>query len=442
MKPVLPAFVCRVRCLFLYGDHPKENNLLGMKKVTIILLLLVVHVAVAHKKDQKDSVAQAVRHPVISLNYQGGVVLPTNDFVSQRKTNPTFTSYSLKFAYAATGTRWQDYAYGMPYAGIGLYFANFYNDNDALGTPFALYAFQGTTLNDFSKPFKIKFEWQLGASFNWKPYDPFDNHENIALGSSSNVYVSLNLYGSYQIAPSWDLDFGVGMSHFSNGASRLPNKGINLFSPFFEFKYNFDFKPVTNGRWSLVPPEVEPRFDYDLLVNISSRQRRFDTTGTNLPSKFVDRNFSVYGLSFAPMAVRSYKYKYGGSLDLLYDESSHAHAWREKNSLDGKYYDRVKLGNFWNRFSIGISAKGEIVLPSYSIFANFGYNLLHGNTYDKRLYQVVGVKVYLKDNLFGTFGIRAARFSQAQYLYWSLGYTFEGKSISKIRKELPELLSR
>ena len=40
-------------------------------------------------------------------------------------------------------------------------------------------------------------------------------------------------------------------------------------------------------------------------------------------------------------------------------------------------------------------------MPRISIFANFGYNLLHGNEYDYRFYQIMGVKAYLKENLFG-----------------------------------------
>lgn len=412
-----------------------------MRKLFFILLLFIIKSASASSSTSPDSLDKIkYQHPVLSLNYQGGIVLPTNDFVKKQENNPTFTSYSLKFGYAANGNRWQDYAYGMPYGGIGLNFINFYNDNGAFGSPFALYAFQGVTLNDYSKPLKFKFEWQLGASFNWKPYDPFTNRENIALGSSSNVYVGLSLYANYQIVPRWDIDFGIGMTHSSNGASRLPNKGINLFAPFFEFKYNFDYKPMANGKHTFIPPTVEPRLDYDLLINISSRQKRFDTTGTNLPSEYIDRNFGVYGISVAPMAVSSYKYKYGASIDFLYDESSRAKAWRAINPIDNKFYDRVELGPFWHRFSLGLSAKGEIVLPNYSIFANFGYNIIHGNDKDKRLYQVVGVKAFLKDNLFGTFGIRASKFSKAQYLYWSLGYTIQGKPLSKIRKSLPAMI--
>lgn len=411
-----------------------------MRKCILLTGLLLFAYASWSQTSKKDSTQITFkRQPFITVALNGGVVLPTNDFIIQSKSTPTFSSASLKYGYAATGSRWQDYAYGMPYGGVGFMVASFF-DQQALGNPFALYAFQGTTLSQLSAKTKLNFEWNLGASFNWKPYDPFDNPDNIALGSTTNVYVGANIYTRFELNPNWDLHTGVGISHFSNGASRLPNKGLNLISAFVELKYNFNKNSKYELGKTLTPPRIEPRFDYDFLVNISSRQKKFDTTGTKLPSQFIDKNFSVFGITFAPMIVKSYKYKYGAGIDLLYDESSGASAWRELNTKDGKLYDRVKLGRFGERISVGISAKGELVMPMYSIFANLGYNVIHGNKSDKRLYQVMGIKAYLKENLFGTFGIRATNFSKAQYLYWSLGYTIQGKPIHQIKKNISDIV--
>jgi hypothetical protein len=380
---------------------------------------------------KKDSAQVAVKsQPFLSLQTQEGTVLPTNDFIINSKEKPTFSAVSLKYGFSATKTRWQDYAYGMPYSGVGLMFAEFFNKQE-LGSPFALYAFQGTTLSNLSRKTKLNFEWFLGASFNWNPYDPFDNPENIALGSKTNIYVGGNIYTNFQLNKQWDVHTGIGLSHFSDGATRLPNKGINLISATVEFRYNFNRNSIAENEQVLRPPKIDKRIDYDFLINISSRQKKFDTISTNLPSPYVDKNFSVFGVTFAPMIVKSYKYKYGAGVDFLYDESSGARAWRQINPHDGREYDRVKPGNFGERISLGISARGELEMPMYSIFANLGYNVVHGNKADKRIYQVMGVKVYLKENLFGTFGIRASRFSQAQYLYWSLGYTIPGKLFSE-----------
>jgi len=401
-----------------------------MRKL-ILLSIFLLSIVYTRAQNAKNDSTQTFykRQPFVSFQMQEGVVLPTNDFIKSQE-RPTFSAVSLKYGYAATKNRWQDYAYGMPYGGVGLMFAEFFNKKE-LGSPFALYAFQGTTLSNLSARTKLNFEWFLGASFNWKPYDPFDNPENIALGSKTNIYVGGNIYTKFRLNHQWDIHTGIGVSHFSDGAARLPNKGLNMVSATVEFNYNFNRNPLADLIDAPAPPRVEKRIDYDFLINISSRQKKFDTLQTNLPSPYIDKNFSVFGLTFAPMIAANYKYKYGAGVDLLYDESSGAIAWRQLNSRDGKEYDRVKLGNFGDRISLGTSVRGELVMPIYSIFANLGCNIIQGNKRDKRMYQVMGVKVYLKENLFGTFGIRASNFSKAQYVYWSLGYTIQGGPLSK-----------
>lgn len=368
-----------------------------------------------------------------ALNVTGGFVFPTNDFVSGENKIPYYSSVSAKYGISSSGSKWEDFAYGMPYYGVGFYSAHFFRKKE-LGLPMSLYVFQGATVHQFTERFGVKYEWNLGMSFNWKAYDPFDNPYNVALGSSVNIHVAAQIYANWYLNKNWDINAGVSLTHFSNGAYRLPNSGLNLVAPYVELVYHFNRENVRRIPGAdMIPPKIEKRLDYDLQVNISSRQIRMDTLGTGLPSRYIERRFKVFGLSYATLFVNSYKYKWGPSLDLVYDESSGARAWRETNPIDQKVYDRVELGAVGKRFSIGLSAKGEIVMPHFSIFANLGYNLLHGNTYDYRFYQIMGVKVYLKDNLFGTFGIRASRFSKAQYLYWCIGYTIPGRPFSKKR---------
>ncbi|MDR1981099.1 MAG: acyloxyacyl hydrolase [Tannerellaceae bacterium] len=380
----------------------------------------------------KDSTGIKKKAPrFMAINTMGGVVIPTNEYIKSGKAFPAYSSFSVKAGVRSTGNRWEDHAYGMPYYGIGLYAARFYNKK-ALGNPITVFAFQGGNIKTFSRQLSLEYELNLGMSFNWKPYDVFDNPDNIALGSSVNAHVGANVYIRKRLSDRWDLHAGMGLTHFSNGAQRLPNKGINLFAPFVELAYNIDPMPLPSAtNRSLSPPPLDKRIDYDIMFTSSTRQVRVDTAGTQLPSRHIDRNFKVFGLSYATLFVNSYKYRWGPSLELVYDESSGVRAWRERHPVDGQYYDRVKLGSVYRRFSAGLSIKGELTFQRVSFFANLGYNLLHGNTYDYRLYQIIGARVYLKDRIFATFGIRASHFSKAQYLYWSVGYTIKGQSATK-----------
>lgn len=370
-----------------------------------------------------DSIKAPLPH-FLTINLSEGGVFATNDFVAGDNRIPNYTSFSLKYGLTSTGDDWVDRAYGMPYVGVGIYSANFGRRHD-LGTPFSVYLFQGAQIMQMGRKASLNYEWNLGGSFNWKHYDPFDNPDNIALGSSVNIHVAGNIYAKWRLGKKLDLHTGLGFTHFSNGASTLPNKGLNMLAAFVELSYCFnreDELPVKDK--DLTPPPFRPRIEHDLLFLVSSRSARVDTLHTGLASEYTDRKFKVLGISYAYMFRNSYRYKWGPSLEGTYDESSGIKSWREAHPESGKTFDRVRLGKFNDRFSLGLSVKGEVSMPAYSIFANLGYTLIHGNKKDKRLYQILGVKVFLKDNLFGTFGIRATNFGKAQYLYWNLGYTF------------------
>ena len=118
-------------------------------------------------------------------------------------------------------------------------------------------------------------------------------------------------------------------------------------------------------------------------------------------------------------------------MEFVYDESSGLEIIQEVDPISNVRSEYVRLGKVGKRLSLGFSLKGEIVLPHISLFAQFGYDVLKGNISDKRFYQIAGIKIYLIDNVYGTFGIRANKFSRAQYLYWSVGYTIKGKCRKK-----------
>jgi hypothetical protein len=403
-----------------------------MKSCYTLFLFLLIIPASLFGKDQDTTEQYNPKRPMaLSLRVESGYVFPTNDFV-RKEDIPKYSSLSFKYALRPQRDQWEDIAYGMPYLGVGLYTATFYKKD--LGIPFSIFLFQGATITEFV-PGSITFhyEFNLGYSANWKAYDRFDNPNNIAVGSSENIHVGGGLYLKFLVNRKWDINIGLAVTHFSNGATKMPNKGLNLGTPYVELTYKFnDPDPEkTKVEGNLIPPQIEKRIDHDFLLTFSSRQIYHSTVGTGLTSQFVDHKFKVWGFSYAPLVINNYKYKWGPSIELVYDESAGATAWREQHPEDLHFYDRIKLGKVEERFSLGISAKGEIVMPRFSFFANVGYDIFLGNESNSRFYQIVGVKVYLNDRIFGTFGIRATHFSKAQFIFWSGGYTLKGKPFKK-----------
>ena len=369
------------------------------------------------------------RDRFIGLRMNSGTILPTDEFTSTFDT-PYYQSLSLRFGFRSTGNNWQDFAFGMPYLGFGLYVADFPTKREVFGNPIALYMFHGGKILNFTRRWSWHYEWHLGMAFNWNYFDPIDNPQNIVIGSSTTAYASINTYTRFRITPRLDVNAGIGFSHFSNGAHRLPNRGMNLITPFVELAYSLDNRERTIVQATPIAPPVrfEPRIDYDFKFTLSSRQIAVDTI--NIGSRYFNHNFPVLGFSFTPLVVPNFRYKYGLSLDVVYDQSSNARAWREW--YNGQLHDRVRLAPFGERFAVGLSVRGEITMPTYTFFANIGYNFIR-HTNEPRTYQIIGIKIYPREELFATFGVRATQFSRAQYLYWSLGYTFQGRPIRRRR---------
>ncbi len=367
----------------------------------------------------------------LSLGTMDGAVLPTNEYVGGGGGPTAYSAATLKFGTYSRGECWEDIAYGMPYGGVGFYAARFYGvTRGEIGTPMSLFVFQGAHLASLSPRLHFNYEWNLGLSFGWEPYDPFDNPSNIAIGSTVNAHIAFNFYFNWYLSRHMDLNLGVNLTHFSNGASRMPNAGINTAAPMIELVYNFNRDAGSNIYASCpLPPPFLRHIDHDISMTISSRQTTFKSGGdTGLPLPYIDRKFKVLGVSYAMLFANAYKYKWGPAVDFIYDESSGVKAWREGLPGSGAEYERVQLGPMGQRISLGAGVRGELTMMRYSIFATVGWNAVWGNHKDTRAYQVLGLKAYLSRNFFGTFGIRASKFSSAQYLYWSLGYTIPGKT--------------
>ncbi len=395
-----------------------------MKRVKFLATILLAS-TIATSYATTESEQKAPSYMALGTNI--GSVLQTCDFYSGENAIPIYASESIKYIFTSPGDKWQQIAYGMPYYGLGITATQF-GKSDVLGNPISIYLVQGATMYQFTPRSSLNYELNLGISTGWKPYDPFDNRENVVIGSVMNVHVAANIYYKWHISKKIDLHLGATLFHASNGSSKQPNHGINTLAGYFEMAYNFDREQqISKYNPELTVPEFQEHFEHDVQMILSSTNRKMDFEEGTIPNTYNDREFNIYGLNYYSMRTTNYKYKYGVGAELLYDESSNATVYPRYSDIDQTYYQVTDLAPMRERLSLGLTVRGELVRPLYSIFANIGYSVIQPNKDMKRLYQSVGVKVPLQNNLYGTFGVRATNFSVAQFLYWSLGYTFNKK---------------
>jgi hypothetical protein len=79
----------------------------------------------------------------------------------------------------------------------------------------------------------------FGATFNWQAFNPLTNKYNVAIGAGESFLIDAGLNFDYQLTNRINLSLGFSLTHFSNGALKKPNFGINTIAPKVSLKYNF-----------------------------------------------------------------------------------------------------------------------------------------------------------------------------------------------------------
>ena len=102
--------------------------------------------------------------------------------------------------------------------------------------------------------FTAFFRLGTGLARVTRPYDYFDNPGQNALGSPWNNITQFRLGGEARLDDHFRLNAGVALNHLSNGASTLPNYGINLASGYVGLAWSprpvreKEFLPATSAN--------------------------------------------------------------------------------------------------------------------------------------------------------------------------------------------------
>lgn len=79
-----------------------------------------------------------------------------------------------------------------------------------------------------AKRFQSVFRLAGGISYVQKPFEANRNPKNIYIGSHLNVFSNFEWHNYWWLTKKYALYGGLSFTHFSNGAIKLPNKGMNI----------------------------------------------------------------------------------------------------------------------------------------------------------------------------------------------------------------------
>ncbi len=371
---------------------------------------------------KNDTVSHKLIHR-LGLDVRPSYVTPTNDFfdgdnMHQQRIRQAL-SVHLKYAFQFDKNSSLGRLYPHAYQGIGVSYNTFFCPSE-LGNPIAVYAFQGSRIAQLSPRLSFDYEWNFGASFGWKKYDRTYNPQNEVIGSKINAYINLGFFLNWQLNSQWSLTAGMDFTHYSNGNTHYPNSGVNPIGGRVGIVRTFgDGATTVQGFKSL---SIKPYISYDLVVYGATRKRGF-VDGYDVC--LVPGSFGIVGLNFNPMYNFNKYFRAGVSVDAQYDESANIKDYRveESSSSDVKFHRPP----FHKQFAVGLSVRGELVMPIFSINAGIGRNLICSGDDTEGFYQILALKTSITPRLFLHVGYQLSKFKNPNNLMLGFGYRFYKK---------------
>lgn len=332
------------------------------------------------------------------VNLRPGYVMPTHGFYNgwnlQKKAIRSVLSSDVQYVFSSVGSK--------SYQGAGVGVHSFFAD-DMLGTPVSFFIIQGTPLLQICKGLTLGYEWNFGISAGWK------DNEAVTV-SPVNAYINIAALFDWRINRYWSILFGPEYTHFSNGDTKFPNGGANTVNFRFGARCNISGDNQDGVEEIFKADKSDSRFEenltYDLTVFGAWRADRYiDNEGTLVID---NKAYAVTGLQFNPLYHFNKYLSAGASLDLMYDASANRH-----------------FNISWIKHcSVGVSVRGEIEMPIFSINIGAGYNLLRCGPDLKGCYGLFSLKAFLTESLYLNIGYRLGQTNYAHNMMFGLGWRF------------------
>lgn len=379
----------------------------------------------AQGAETNDTVSRHRLTHEVGIDFRPVYIIPTNEFFAGENATwqPLRKSVSahLKYSFRFHPESERGKLYPYTYQGIGVSYHSFF-DKAEIGTPVSVYAFQGSRIARLSPRLSLDYEWNFGASFGWEKYHTETNSYNYVVGSRINAYINLGLLLNWHLAAGWRLTAGIDLTHFSNGNTQYPNAGVNTAGGRIGLVHTLGESAGTAMPGRPAALHIKPHISYDVVIYGASKRK-----GVIKPDEayLAPGSFGVLGFNFNPMYNFHKYFRAGASLDVQYDESANIKEYEADYSdqTERRFYRPP----FKEQLAIGLSVRGELVMPIFTINLGIGYNVYHKCSDTQGMYQILALKTSVTRDLFLHVGYQLSKFKDPNNLMLGIGYRFHNK---------------
>lgn len=351
----------------------------------------------------------------IEAEFMQGAILHTNSYLqgqnAELRTMNHAAAAKLKYAFMPAPQSPTAHIYQGVYQGVGVAYHDF---NPQLGNPFSFFIFQGAQIARLARKLTFNYEWNLGLTFGWHPYDKENNPDNLVIGSHVTAYINLDAYLAWRLSRQVDVNIGWSVSHFSNGNTKFPNCGLNTTGPRLSVAY---YPNRTDPQAANKPHAAfKKHVSYDLTLFGSWRRRGYYTD--MYEPLVIPGSFAVFGFNFNPMYNLNHWFNLGVSLDGVYDRSANI-------QVDDIYnVQQISRPSAGKQMALGLSGRAEFVMPYFTINIGVGQNFVNNKGDLNGVYETVNLKLGITRMLYANIGYCLNDFKHPNYLMLGLGLRF------------------
>ncbi|WP_333819154.1 acyloxyacyl hydrolase [Ohtaekwangia sp.] len=378
-----------------------------------ILLFLQVSVAAAQNwffnAADRHSGDSLPRYSFVQLRYQLSRLTDTKTPGLRYIEENPIQSVDLRYGFFGYGRKKWQQLHHYPMYGVGISKFWFCPVKNIVGNPFTTYLF-------FNEPFlqtkrsSLHYDFSIGLSYNWKAYNTYANPEQKAIGSSINVMIGFSLQYELRITDRFDLIAGPSIDHFSNGRTRSPNRGLNLYG----LQASARYKIGPRKRKDL--PRIFEQITY--TIDPYKPMYEFYVVGSGgIVTTFRDMDHPdiyFWAASMSLDAARHYGYtgKYGIGFDWFYDGSL-------KEQFEERYKGDVPARLlFWP----GVHISHEYLVHRWTFITQAGINLK--KTGDKGIwYGRIALRYDVSKSIFLRAGLRIYDSFISDFIECGIGYS-------------------
>lgn len=351
----------------------------------------------------------------VEARYHRGSHL-ANDGNLQDVLKNKYSAIDLKIGLQSDGSKLWQQLYGYPVYGVGFYTADLGN-SDTLGEPSSVFLFFNAPIKRW-KRFSIHYGLELGIAYDFNNYDPVTNPANDVIGSPVNVHLSVGFWGQYMISQRWDATLGFDFTHNSNGSTRTPNMGLNMYGPTVGLRYNFNpIKSYTKKIDPIYQPPLRPTFIVqDVPPSPKGNNLNLLLAGgwktTNTTDSLGNYTSPVYGIATVAVDyMHQYCHigRYGAGVDFF---------------IDGSLVEEVDEGvvsNFGDIVQLGYHVGHELIIDQFTFITDLGF-YAYNNGNKGNFWLRFNLRIDVNERFAIQGGLKTQNGGIADFIEWGIHY--------------------